>query len=155
MALDVVKLYITLLSEFFVLSDMAVMTSSSSSATPPLFPTHSNSLTTAHYFMKIIGEIQETIGEIDTMDISSEAAGGVRNLLESTRWKFIDVLTHGWQRGLYMYLFREVLLSSSPKMPICSTSSKPGSLQSLSRIRRHICSRSKLSNGRLRRQHSR
>jgi exocyst complex component 2 len=98
MALDIVKLYIGLLSEFFVLSDMAVMTSSAST-TPPLFPNHSNSLTTAHYFMKTIGEIQETISEIDTMDISSEAAGGVRNLLESARWKFVDILTHAWQRG--------------------------------------------------------
>jgi exocyst complex component 2 len=99
MALDVVKLYISLLSEFFVLSDMAVMASSSSSTTPPLFPTHSNSITTSHYFMKIVGEIQETITEIDTLEISSEASGGVRSLLESTRWKFIDVLTHAWQRG--------------------------------------------------------
>jgi exocyst complex component 2 len=98
MALDVVKLYISLLSEFFVLSDMAVM-STATSTTPPLFPAHSNSLTTAHYFMKMVGEIQETISEIDTMDISSEAAGGVRNLLESARWKFVDLLTLAWQRG--------------------------------------------------------
>lgn len=105
MALDIVKLYISLLSEFFVLSDMAVMTSSTST-TPPLFPTHSNSLTMSHYFMKIIGEVQETIGEIDTMDISSEAAGGVRNLLESARWKFVDSLTHAWQRGMTSWLLK-------------------------------------------------
>jgi exocyst complex component 2 len=99
MALDIVKLYIALLSEFFVLSDMAAMASSSASTAPAVFPTHSNSLTTAHYLMKILGEIQDTMGEIDTMDISSEAAGGMRSLLESARWKFVDVLVQGWQRG--------------------------------------------------------
>jgi exocyst complex component 2 len=99
MALDIVKLYIALLSEFFVLSDMAASMSSATLVPPPLFPTHSNSLTTAHYLMKILGEIQDAMGEVDAMDISSEAAGGMRSLIESTRWKFVDVLIHAWQRG--------------------------------------------------------
>ena len=58
MALDVIKLYVSILSEFFMFSDMAVMSPGRTTA-PPAFPTCSNSLTTAHHLMKILGEIQD------------------------------------------------------------------------------------------------
>lgn len=112
MALEIVKLYISLLSEFFVLSDMAVMRSAESVTTPPLLPSDSNVLTTAHYLMRLLSEIVETTGELTNMDISGEAAAGLRSLLESTRWKFEDVLVHAWARGqlptLLPYLFRNL-----------------------------------------------
>lgn len=101
MALDIVKQYISLLSEFFMFSDAAIVTSPSlgNSPTPPLLPRDSNTLTTMHHLMKILGEIQDTVTEITGMDISSEASSSLRGVLESARWKFDDTLVHAWLRG--------------------------------------------------------
>jgi len=101
MALDVVKLYISLISEFFTLSDMAVMTSpgGSNNTTPPLLPLNSNSLSIAHYLMKILGEMQESVNELNAMEISTEAASGLKNLLETAKWRFEDILINAWLRG--------------------------------------------------------
>ncbi|KAF7972154.1 hypothetical protein HWV62_18804 [Athelia sp. TMB] len=99
MALDVVKLYITLLSEFFKLSDITVMANQGPNATlPPLVPADSNSFLTAHFLVKILGEIQDSVNELNGMDISGDAASGLRSLMESTRWRFEDILTHVWLR---------------------------------------------------------
>jgi exocyst complex component 2 len=101
MALDIVKLYITLLSEFFKLSDVTVMVSQgpNSSVSPSHIPSHSNSFVTAHFLMKILGEVQDSVNEVNGMEISGEAASGLRSLLESTRWRFEDILNHAWLRG--------------------------------------------------------
>ena len=98
MALDVVKLYISLISEFFVLSDMAVM-SSSKTKDPPLLPANSHSMSTAYYLLKILNDIQETVNELNVMEISKEASTGLKSLLESAKWRFEDVLITAWLRG--------------------------------------------------------
>ncbi|OBZ78171.1 Exocyst complex component 2 [Grifola frondosa] len=56
MAFDIVKLYISLLSEFFMFSNMAVSTppSNGSSSLPPLLPKDSNSLTTAYHLTRVL-----------------------------------------------------------------------------------------------------
>ncbi|KAI0694957.1 exocyst complex component Sec5-domain-containing protein [Cytidiella melzeri] len=110
MALDIIKEYISLFSEFFMLSDVAVVTASpslSGSPTPPLLPRDSNSLTTAHHLMKILGEIQETVNEVNGMEISSEAGASLKGFLESARWKFEDILVHGWLRDTNMFYHLE------------------------------------------------
>lgn len=103
MALDIVKLYMSLLSEFFMFSDMAVMMSpnASSSGTPALLPRDSNSLTTLYHLTRILGEIQDGVNEINGMEISSEATSSLKGLLESARWKFEDILIQSWLRGMY------------------------------------------------------
>jgi exocyst complex component 2 len=98
MALDVVKLYISLISEFFVLSDMAVMASSNTKV-PPLLPANSHSISTAYYLLKMLNDIQETVNELNLMEISTEASAGLKTLLESTKWRFEDVLITAWLRG--------------------------------------------------------
>ncbi len=101
MALEIVKLYISLLSEFFMFSDVAVVMSPSlgSSTTPPLLPRDSNTLTTMHHLTKILGEIQESVNEVQGIEISSEASSSLKNLLESARWRFEDILVNSWLRG--------------------------------------------------------
>ncbi|KII91212.1 hypothetical protein PLICRDRAFT_173102 [Plicaturopsis crispa FD-325 SS-3] len=114
MALDVVKLYIALLSEFFTLSDMAVMASPSGShnTTPPLLPAHSNAMTTSHYLMKILGEVQDSVNEVNGMEISNEAASGLKGLLESARWRFEDILTRAWLRDAKVFYHLEGWLAN-------------------------------------------
>ncbi len=102
MALDIIKLYISLVSRFFTLSDMAVMASSSTKP-PPLLPKNSSSLSLAHYLMKILGDIQETVNDLNAMDISHEAALGLKNLLETARWRFEDILVGAWLSGRLFY----------------------------------------------------
>jgi exocyst complex component 2 len=114
MALDIVRLYICLLSEFFVFSDMAVVTPSllAESSFAPLLPGDSNTLTTAHYLMKILTEIQDNVNEINSMEISTESS--LDDLLANAKWGFEDVLTHTWVRGMSMQVgFGQRLLISA------------------------------------------
>lgn len=98
MAMDIVKLYISLLSEFFTLSSVTTMVSPASNNTPPLhFPQDSHSLSTAHYLLKILADIQETVTELNGMEISKDS--GLNDFLESVRWRFTDVLANSWLQG--------------------------------------------------------
>ncbi|KAI9065588.1 hypothetical protein FKP32DRAFT_1610523 [Trametes sanguinea] len=112
MALDIIKLYISLLSEFFLFSDMAVM-SPGRNTTPPLFPKDSNSLTTAHHLMKILGEIQDSVNDVTGMEISSEATSILKTLLESARWKFTDLLVNAWLRDANIFYYLETWIGST------------------------------------------
>ncbi|KAI0030356.1 exocyst complex component Sec5-domain-containing protein [Vararia minispora EC-137] len=99
MALEIVKLYISLLSEYFVFSDMAVRSPSlSADSMPSNLPENSNSLATGHYLIKILAEIQETVNEVNALDISAETSASLKNLLESAQWRFDDILMHTWIR---------------------------------------------------------
>ncbi|KAF8189835.1 exocyst complex component Sec5-domain-containing protein [Mycena galopus ATCC 62051] len=111
MALDIIRLYISLVSQFFKLSDMAVMTSGSNS-TPPELPTNSNSLCTAHYLMKILGEVQETVNELNAMEISDAASSGLKSLLESAKWRFEDLLITAWLRDANLFYHLEEWVAS-------------------------------------------
>lgn len=112
MALDIVKLYVSLLSEFFSLSDAVVMQRNSSDSLPKLLPRHSNSLTTAHFLIKILAEIQDCASEVTGMDIVHEAGSNLRNLVESARWKFGDILVRVWLRGCLLELSSCMLLTT-------------------------------------------
>ncbi|KAJ7039787.1 exocyst complex component sec5 [Mycena alexandri] len=113
MALDIIKLYISLISQFFKLSDMAVMTSpGGSNSTPPSLPTNSNSLCTSYYLMKVLGEVQETVNELNAMDISNEAASGLRSLLETAKWRFEDLLITSWLRDANIFYYLEEWIAS-------------------------------------------
>lgn len=104
MALDIVRLYVSLLSEFFSLSDAVVMQRNSNDSPPKLLPKNSNSLTTAHFLIKILIEIQDCASEVAGMDIVPEAGSSLKNLLESARWRFGDILVRAWLRGRYFEL---------------------------------------------------
>ncbi|KAG2066032.1 hypothetical protein BDR04DRAFT_1082425 [Suillus decipiens] len=100
MALDIIKLYINLISEFFILSD--VLSNSSTSNSPEHFPSHSNSLTTAHWLIKTLNEVQDCVTEIGALELGE--GGLVKGLMESARWRFDDVLVRSWLRDAnYMY----------------------------------------------------
>ncbi|KAI3602858.1 exocyst protein [Moniliophthora roreri] len=113
MALDIVKLYVTLISEFFTLSDMAVMASPNPSAgSISLVPVNTTSFTTAHYLMKILGEIQECVNELNSMEISNEVSSSLRGLLESAKWRFEDILVTAWLRDANIFYHLEAWVAS-------------------------------------------
>lgn len=49
--------------------------------------------------MRISGEIQESVNELNGMDISNEASQNLKSLLESAKWRFNDILVTSWLRG--------------------------------------------------------
>ena len=108
MALDIVKLYISLISQAFLHSDLVVMTSASSSSNympPPLLPKDLHLLSTAFHLQKIIVEVQDCINDISTL--SNEVMNGLKSLTESLKWRFEDVLTREWLQGmLVLFQFR-------------------------------------------------
>ncbi|KAF7289907.1 Exocyst complex component SEC5 [Mycena indigotica] len=112
MALDIVKLYISLISQFFQLSDMAVMKSPSEMTPSTTIPNNSNSLCTAYYLMKILGEIQETVNELNGMEISNDVSSGLKGLLESAKWRFEDLLITDWLRDANILYYLEEWIAS-------------------------------------------
>ncbi|KAG8987405.1 hypothetical protein FRB90_003364, partial [Tulasnella sp. 427] len=111
MALDIVKQYIAMMSEFFNLSDPAVKSSPKPTTVPidPLagttavfVPPGTSSLASAYYLQKILSEIAEVVHDVSAVDISSEANFGLSNLLVSARWKFEEVLCGLWERDAHL-----------------------------------------------------
>ena len=101
MILKVVQEYITLLSEFFRLSDMAASSSNQiiSDGLPAFLPAGSDSLTTSHYLIKLLAEMTDCVNEVVAMDVSPEATTSLHTLLETARWKFEEALCEVWLRG--------------------------------------------------------
>jgi exocyst complex component 2 len=103
MATDIVKTYISVLSEFFGLSDMAVAKTEASE--PKFLPLGTSSLITSYYLLKILQEINECINDLGATEISSEASAGLKELMDSVRWKFEDVLAFTWVQGNFFFCF--------------------------------------------------
>lgn len=109
MVLDIVRSYIALLSEFFSLSDMAASSASAkNSGLPSFLPTGSDTLTTSHHLIRILGEITDCINEIQGMDVSADTTSSLRLLLETVTWKFEETLCATWLRGESVKLDRGV-----------------------------------------------
>jgi exocyst complex component 2 len=104
MALDCVRLYISLISEFFLLSDIVVMQAAGATKNlPPMLPTNAHSISTAHYLMRLSGELHENVTELNGMEISPEVSSGLKSLLESVKWRFTDIHIHAWLRGMNLH----------------------------------------------------
>jgi hypothetical protein len=95
--MEVIKLYISQMSEIFKLSDVSIMMSSISLGQPPRFPENSHSICSAYYLHKITADIQETVNELVALDIAQDT--GLKGFLESVRWRFVDYLITTWHRG--------------------------------------------------------
>ena len=107
MALEIVKLYIELISQYFTLSDPAVRSSPKQKqladpilgTTASFVPMGTTSLTASHFLTKMVSEIAECVHDVVSAEISSEATFGLDTLLVSARWRFEDVLCDLWNRG--------------------------------------------------------
>jgi exocyst complex component 2 len=99
MALDIVKLYISFIAEFFGFDDIDITSPTGSENYRAFLPKTSNSITMAHFLTKALGEVQETINEISALEISSEVSTNVKSFLESARRGFQETLIQAWKRG--------------------------------------------------------
>lgn len=110
MALDIVRLYISLISEFFSLSDKAVASPSSSRNTsdlPVFVPQGSNSITAAYHVSRILSEIGECVSDVTTVELAGDAASGLKSLLESARWRFEVTMCDLWLQGEFFLVCGE------------------------------------------------
>ncbi|KAF4616664.1 hypothetical protein D9613_008483 [Agrocybe pediades] len=147
MANEIVKLYISLISQVFQLSEVAVMSrsqsfnsSSSSSSSlnklamtqtadtfeiPRVFPPDSNSLFTAQRLHKVLIEVQECAGDLGALEISTEVSSGLKSLVESLRWRFVDVLVHDWVRDARIFYHLETWVADAAHRKHTSRLSQP------------------------------
>lgn len=110
MTADIIKTYIFLLSDFFVLSDMAVTIPSPAgidSTEPNFLPPGCNSLTTGFYLGRIFQEINDCVTELLSTDMSGDSSTVLKELLDNARWKFLDVFSFTWTRGIEETCFRK------------------------------------------------
>lgn len=128
MALDIVKLYISFIAEFFELSDVEITSPTGPENHPSFLPKTSNSITMAHFLIKLLGEIQETISEVGALEISSEVNTKIKSFLESARRGFQETLIHAWKRGRVSPLLggNQSPLPPSIQMPTFSTTWRTG-----------------------------
>lgn len=112
MVLGIVQSYISFLSEFFSLSDMAATAAATNSGQLPKFlPVGSDSLTTSHHLIRLLGEITECINELLGLEVSSETISSLKELLETVTWKFEETLCATWLRGTYIILRGRIFLT--------------------------------------------
>jgi exocyst complex component 2 len=103
MALEVIETYISLLSTFFTLTDVSLSESTSrhenEATVPPFVPPGTTVLAACHFSEKLVDNVNEGIGELMGVDIGSESGNGLRNLLDSLRWRLQEVIGSLWARG--------------------------------------------------------
>ncbi|EJD54829.1 hypothetical protein AURDEDRAFT_179883 [Auricularia subglabra TFB-10046 SS5] len=99
MALDIIKLYVSLLSEFFSLSDKSVVSPGGSETLIFTFlPQGSCSLTAGYYLMRTLNEITECVNDVAGVELGVDANSTMKSLLESARWIFVDALAATWRK---------------------------------------------------------
>lgn len=99
MALDIVKLYISFIAGFFELGNIEITSPTGSEHHPSFLPKTLNSVTMAHFLVKALGELHETISEVSALEISSEVSTNIKSFLESARCGFQETLIQAWKRG--------------------------------------------------------
>jgi exocyst complex component 2 len=101
MALEVIKLYISLLSTFFTLSDPSIPSKAKSGeeSVPGFVPPGTTVLAACHFAEKLVDDVNEGIGELMNVDIGSEAGNGLKNMLDSLKWRMQEVISALWARG--------------------------------------------------------
>ncbi|WVW81078.1 hypothetical protein I302_103069 [Kwoniella bestiolae CBS 10118] len=103
MAMEIIKSYINTISQFFTLSDISLSDSSKSSSEenftmPSFVPDHTTSITSCYFAEKILEEINDCSLELLNVDVGNEARSGLKGLLDSARWRFVQVVGATWAR---------------------------------------------------------
>jgi exocyst complex component 2 len=120
MTLEILNLYISLLSSFFTLSTPGGGGGGSKKeeeepdGLPSFVPPIANSTTNCHYVLKILNELQDCANELGALELTGEAMTSLKELIQMTKSRFEQVICSGWVRGNVptLYLFDDVVASS-------------------------------------------
>lgn len=112
MTQDIVTLYVSLLSSFFSLSSSTAPapppppsqkgSADDLNATPPLppfVPPVSNAATNCHWLLRVLNELMECVSELGALELAGEATQTLKELVASTRWRFVEAICSAWVRG--------------------------------------------------------
>ena len=104
MALEIIKLYTSTLSQFFTLSDVSVAESAIKKdgmdpPIPPFVPAGTTVLAACYFSERLVEEVAECAGELMAVDVGNEAGQVLRSMLDSLRWRFEEVIAATWARG--------------------------------------------------------
>lgn len=104
MALEIIKLYVSSLSQFFTLSDVGVSESSKRTTDeielPPFVPAGTTVITAAFFAERLIEEVSDCVGELLAVEVAAEAGHSLRNMTDSLRWRFEEVMAATWANGV-------------------------------------------------------
>jgi exocyst complex component 2 len=105
MAMEILKLYTSSLSQFFMLSDVAVADSASrrEDEEPPIpsFVPEGTSVLAACFFgERLVDEVAECVAELNAVDVGSDAGNGLRAMTDSLRWRIEEAIAATWTRGI-------------------------------------------------------
>lgn len=135
MTVEILKLYISLISQFFTLSDVAIASSPNNPTSqdcPEFVPAHSNSITTSHFTSRILTDIVDTCTELEGIGgvtsgekpgSQNDARNALKGLIESCRWRFEEAICSTWSQGELMPICNVETESQSllyHQMPNCS-----------------------------------
>ncbi|CAK9785848.1 unnamed protein product [Cutaneotrichosporon oleaginosum] len=99
MASDILKTYLSTLSQFFTLSDIALVARSKPTTTIPGFvPAGTTVLAACYYSVKIIDDVADCVLELTAIDVGKEASQGAKAMLDSLRWRLEEVIATTWAR---------------------------------------------------------
>ncbi|GES86089.1 exocyst complex component Sec5-domain-containing protein [Rhizophagus clarus] len=99
MASGVIELYASFLSELFTLSPVPNEipdTPTIKYEKPSFVPLQSDSVTTCYFLTRILNEMNECVNDINSINMASEASGTLSQLMDQTRWRFLEVICEAW-----------------------------------------------------------
>src|SRR6266542_6429507 len=95
MASGVIELYASFLSELFTLSPVPNEipdTPIIKYERPSFVPLHSDSVTTCYFLIRILNEMNECLIDINSINMASDASGTLSELMDQTRWCFLEII---------------------------------------------------------------
>ncbi|KIR69024.1 exocyst protein [Cryptococcus bacillisporus CA1873] len=102
MALEILKLYSSLLSQFFKLSDPSVAESTSrkdgSHQLPSFVPAGSTVITACYFAEKLVEYVSDCAGELAVHEVVNDSGNSMKGLIESMKWKMEEVIGASWAR---------------------------------------------------------
>ena len=104
--MEVIKLYTSLLSQFFTLSDPAIADSANRKRddlkpnVPSFVPTGSSVLGVCFFSEKLVEDVAECTSELAAVDVGGEAGSNLKGLLDALRWRLLEAVGATWTRGM-------------------------------------------------------
>ncbi|WVO20401.1 uncharacterized protein IAS62_001697 [Cryptococcus decagattii] len=102
MALEILKLYSSLLSQFFKLSDPSVAESTSrkdgSHQLPSFVPAGTTVITACYFAEKLVEYVSDCAGELAVHEVVNDSGNSMKGLIESMKWKMEEVIGAAWVR---------------------------------------------------------
>jgi hypothetical protein len=62
-------------------------------------------VTASYYLLKALNELVDTADELDALGLPDNAVNDLKELVGSTRWRFLETISLFWVRGKHLFIF--------------------------------------------------